>query len=575
MRTKKLTTVTKSTKRPRTPVACDRCKLRKQRCDGVTPSCSSCTKAKSRCVYSRSFITGPSADVSKYIQTLENEVAVLRKTALLSQEPSVSRNKIYIGETTSGGMIMKVMQKQLKTDLQDPGLFEMQSESNLSSVEPVILKSNNATVQRYINVYYKRCHYKYPALNRQYFDDLIRTRPNFEDFDHWDAFLVHVVIAIAARCVELSEGSAEYNCDGLYAVARMRFNQCSPTLLQYIEALTLCGLYTFQSATLAQPNSWQLVGKAMRAAVEVGLHRKQPVMRDKDPLALLEFEKRLFWSIYSLDRRLSLMLGRPYAIPDEDIDVQLPIDVDESVTDTATLYQLRVTQESERPQQSSLSNLSCMITNCKLRRLESCIKRRIYSREYTNQSVDELKQELEQWFDNWPSRDVIDRSGVFYEPVDYMMLNYYRAKKLLLDPAFHKLEPDLAHMFPLFYEYVQSLEGICHTYKLLEQNGLLCYTPDGVAMLFYTGLSLMYCLSLDKQGSVTVSAIAHIKVCSNLLHSYGERWPAAKKCRAVFDELVDIVATPRERVLPKQERADPDVLRPDLWEVPLWDHNPF
>ena len=40
----------------------------------------------------------------------------------------------------------------------------------------------------------------------------------------------------------------------------------------------------------------------------------------------LEFElrKRIFWSVYTLDKYLSIMFGRPRLLHDEDIDQQFP-----------------------------------------------------------------------------------------------------------------------------------------------------------------------------------------------------------------------------------------------------------
>jgi hypothetical protein len=50
------------------------------------------------------------------------------------------------------------------------------------------------------------------------------------------------------------------------------------------------------------------------------MHRKTQKKR-----SLLEHEirKRVFWTCYCLDRQVSIILGRPFAISDRDIDVQV------------------------------------------------------------------------------------------------------------------------------------------------------------------------------------------------------------------------------------------------------------
>jgi hypothetical protein len=51
---------------------------------------------------------------------------------------------------------------------------------------------------------------------------------------------------------------------------------------------------------------------------DLGLHRKSQKRRSP-----LEYEmcKRVFWTCYCLDRQVSIILGRPFAIADRDIDV--------------------------------------------------------------------------------------------------------------------------------------------------------------------------------------------------------------------------------------------------------------
>ncbi|KAK1991337.1 hypothetical protein LX36DRAFT_675308 [Colletotrichum falcatum] len=72
-------------RRPRVALACKRCKRRKQRCDGAHPSCKSCRKANSECVYERALrphypggksLSHAHTD-SRYISALEERIAFL------------------------------------------------------------------------------------------------------------------------------------------------------------------------------------------------------------------------------------------------------------------------------------------------------------------------------------------------------------------------------------------------------------------------------------------------------------------------------------------------------------------
>jgi hypothetical protein len=55
----------------------------------------------------------------------------------------------------------------------------------------------------------------------------------------------------------------------------------------------------------------------------MGFHRRTP--RKRRPLMETEMRKRVFWSCYCLDRQVSIILGRPFAISDRDIDVEVSI----------------------------------------------------------------------------------------------------------------------------------------------------------------------------------------------------------------------------------------------------------
>jgi hypothetical protein len=60
----------------------------------------------------------------------------------------------------------------------------------------------------------------------------------------------------------------------------------------------------------------------------IGLHRRTPATAKLDPLNV-ESRKRTFWCAYVLDGYLSVMLGRPRILRDEDIDQPYPRNIDD------------------------------------------------------------------------------------------------------------------------------------------------------------------------------------------------------------------------------------------------------
>ncbi|EKG12483.1 hypothetical protein MPH_10353 [Macrophomina phaseolina MS6] len=71
---------------------------------------------------------------------------------------------------------------------------------------------------------------------------------------------------------------------------------------------------------------WVWLGSAVRTAQDLGLHHETGPW----PVVEGELRRRTWWSIYSWDRLLSLEVGRPVLIDDEECDVSWPSPVDDN-----------------------------------------------------------------------------------------------------------------------------------------------------------------------------------------------------------------------------------------------------
>ncbi|EKV05309.1 Fungal specific transcription factor, putative [Penicillium digitatum PHI26] len=70
--------------------------------------------------------------------------------------------------------------------------------------------------------------------------------------------------------------------------------------------------------------AYRLIGLAARMCLAMGLHRRDALVKSFPVEQQWNEVTRLFWSVYSLDRRWSLGTGLPFVIQDEDIDPNLP-----------------------------------------------------------------------------------------------------------------------------------------------------------------------------------------------------------------------------------------------------------
>lgn len=66
--------------------------------------------------------------------------------------------------------------------------------------------------------------------------------------------------------------------------------------------------------------------------IEMGLHRKETLLKLFTNEAEYQQAIRIFWIVYALDRRWSFGTGMPFALQDADIDPGLPEPVSENAS---------------------------------------------------------------------------------------------------------------------------------------------------------------------------------------------------------------------------------------------------
>lgn len=118
------------------------------------------------------------------------------------------------------------------------------------------------------------------------------------DFEHW---LLYMALAIGAIGQSRSSQDAYY-VDGVLWVGRaLRYADrvLMPGYVSQIQALVLLVQYSMLDP--AHFDSWQLIGFACRAVVDLGFHQDPPKEQVSDK-NILELRRKIFYCVYSLDR---------------------------------------------------------------------------------------------------------------------------------------------------------------------------------------------------------------------------------------------------------------------------------
>ena len=89
---------------------------------------------------------------------------------------------------------------------------------------------------------------------------------------------------------------------------------------------TVLFMIIFLQSSAKMATCYSFVGIALTSSLRMGLHRCVSV--DFNPV-VCETRKRIFWVIRKMDTYISALLGLPKTISDEDVDQELPLEIDD------------------------------------------------------------------------------------------------------------------------------------------------------------------------------------------------------------------------------------------------------
>ncbi|RDW90480.1 putative C6 transcription factor [Aspergillus mulundensis] len=390
---------------------------------------------------------------------------------------------------------------------------------------------------RILHAYLTRLHVRYPFLDRKELwrlhEDRWRLakakREELTKSERFGIFKLYLTYAIGATTMQLSEKYDYVPPERFYITALQQVPaMCETRSVENVEAMTLLVVYHLRSAS--SQGVWYMIGMAMRTAIDLGLHRKANEI-NLDPITA-QMRRRLFWTVYYLERVVSVSLGRPFSIADRHIDLPLPLDVDDDVRDPALLPPASPTISPEGGTNNRITSLTFSIYLITLRRIDSRIQHKIYRADRPIHSLrskmDRLFLELEEW-----KTSALQRfTG---SDLDYPMLHYNRALRLLIQPFL----PSLPLTDPYYHICLRAAGDICQTHKRLHQTLEYGHSFLAVQTVFISGITLLYALWTHSDQVWSVRISNDIRACSTVLFVMGERATWVKKYRDAFELLVN------------------------------------
>ncbi|KIL94314.1 hypothetical protein FAVG1_02877 [Fusarium avenaceum] len=358
--------------------ACTFCKARKIKCNGVTPACGGCIKFGRQATCSLSTSTSNRGrDYPTYlrqkIELAQQRLGQLKAARDVVTSPKSNAERSNRDELTEQRSIidsliadigaLPIIACSYPSAAEGPTLSSLvlatASTNHLSSTLHSLQGSDNtpclpkeSTALSLAKHYFANVYPRLPFFSIQGFwvqfehvfsgvgapteaegvcprDPTSVLSPSAADLDRsslshgYSYFTVLLVLAISASSLSRSADSVtSTQAQRLFRTAlTFRESAILPNTIVGVQSI----LFLVQFATLNPSllDAWYLIGVGMRMCVDLGLHQ-DPQPLDSVSTSLLETRRRLWWSMYSFDRSMSLGCSRPTEISDSAINVSLP-----------------------------------------------------------------------------------------------------------------------------------------------------------------------------------------------------------------------------------------------------------
>ncbi|KAL2838073.1 fungal-specific transcription factor domain-containing protein [Aspergillus pseudodeflectus] len=344
--------------------------------------------------------------------------------------------------------------------------------------------------------------------------------------DTCTAFVLQMVFAISLLSISKGDqgDDALSLAEGFYASAMSTLtNVMENKGLKTLQCLLLLLLYSLLH--LSATPIWHISGLSLRMCIDLGLQSEASIKVSPNGIASdleIDFKRRLFWATYTLDRTLSIMLGRPFTLEDKYIDVAYP--------------ELTLPEDKRRS----------IIHWIKLQRLQSIAVSRYHSvsdNQATSQSIcsKDLANELAAW---------IDEASSLTDPtrytLDWWRYWYHNTLLIIHRPSPNSPSQDLDSLYTCYTSAKNVIEASfirLHTDRL----GVSCVDIHyqfmaGITLLFLVWNSAEIRKHATKEWASFKSCLVQWEL---ILEKMASLWESANRAREVARKLstatVDIV----------------------------------
>ncbi|KXJ87276.1 fungal-specific transcription factor domain-domain-containing protein [Microdochium bolleyi] len=426
-------------------------------------------------------------------------------------------------------------------------------------------------IRHLVDFYFAHTHTLYPFVPRAEFNNVLAstladpTDPLAQSplslFRIWMVLAIGSTTYSSITLTEESESVLYYSKALEYLEAAFGYGD-----LAALEVIMLQVCYSFFNQL--GPNTWFLVGLAARLAIGMGLHSASTY--EGFPFDAVQKRKRLFFSIYMMDRLVSTALGRPFAIHDDDIDVEVfskhrpwwdhadsfvkPFDdIDDQDVSAASSP---TTTRMPDPFKPSLMAIPLHIL--RLRRIASKIARLVYSNRHGappgtiaaqsptiiqqqdqgEEIIQALHRELIDWRRGMPFPLPDTHPQVPHLSSTWFDLNYYTHLAMLYRPSPLLPQPSASRVATLQDAAAMAIRqaGSMHRQRRFAYNWL------NLLSVYTSALALIYATTARPESLSAVladsKAIDDLQIAVELFDTLAAKFSVASKVKRMVEEII-------------------------------------
>ncbi|KAK3499827.1 transcription activator protein acu-15 [Neurospora hispaniola] len=529
--------------------ACDRCRSKKIRCDGIRPCCSQCANVGFECKTSdklsrRAFPRGYTESLEERVRALEAEIRELKdlldekdeKLDMLSKmhsnrsrsaEPprstpaaeikrdsgtpakedtfrvqasplllGVENSDSYFMGASSGRSFIETFKRKIQENGKSCTDFNPEAFLHIQGCYPLSTKLAPQSMRipprlfsdRCVNVYFQEWAPLFPVLHKPAF---LRV---YEEFvadpekikNNHKLTQLYLVFSIAGLSSEQPDFQQLAACETQWHKS-LEAVLMDNTMLT-LQCLILALMYCTVRADYKRLQYYK--GIAVGLSHRLGLHQSQK--RFSFGALTIETRKKVFWTLYTLDCFSAAILGLPKLLKDEDVHAEFPSDTDDEY----------VTEKGFQPSlPGEPTRISSALALFRGSRILGKVLEKIYpaatSYELSLQQMSSLEGELTEWFENLPQHLKLNfkqdkpSTDVTGSRSPLLALAYYYTRILIYRPAIaSSLGPKAA---PALMSVAESSKSIVQIVQLLEERSMsFSFCLNKADILIVCGMALLY-----------------------------------------------------------------------------------